>query len=363
MGRWLDLPTRPKASLVGIDISAQRIKLLELARHERDGYRVQAYASVGLPAGAVEDFAIEDAEVVARAIATAIERSGTRTREAAIAVAGPAVISKTVLLPAAMDDIEMEQQIHLDAEQYVSHAISDVHIDFQVLEPDPRDANFNRVLLVACRRETIEMRLAALEMAGMTVRLVDVEEYALQNACALLAERATPDEAPAQNAVAVFDVGSQDTRLTVQHGARSRYNRSIAFGGQMVARRLVARHGLTGVEQLHSHLRTGEIGPADIAADVETFAAELAGHIERTLNFYLSASAQAGETIDCVIITGGVARYPGLADALAGRLPWTVRLGNPLARMPASPAARRNHVEDEASALMVAAGLALRGAA
>jgi len=345
--------TRP---FMGVDISTTRIKLLEL--DGRPGaYRVISYASEPLPNEAVANDQIVDVDAVAAVMRRALERSGTRTRDAAIAVSGPTVISKIIDMPADLDDQEMEQQIGFDAEQYIPHAIDEVNLDFQVLERDPNNPSVNRVLLVACRRENIETRIGALDMAGVKVRVVDVEEYALQNACSLLIEQ-TPALA-GDASVAVFDVGAHQTRLSVQHGGRSIYSRDLSFGGHALANRLIERHDLKDIEQLRGRLRTGELNSGAVAQDVNDFAERLANQIQRALQFYISAAAR-DEAIDQILLVGGATLYPGLEAALCQRLQRPVIIGNPLAGMLASSAARRNHVDQEAPSLMVAAGLALR---
>ncbi len=345
---------------MGVDISATRVKLLELDR-AGDEFRVLAYASEAIPAGAIRNFQILDAEAVARAILRALERSGSRTRDAAIAVSGPSVISKTILMPASLDDAEMEQQIHFDAEHHIPHPIEEVNLDFQILEPDPDNAQFNRVLLVACRRDNIEMRTAAIEMAHMRVQLVDVEEYALQNACTLLAGQI--EGVPDADSIAVFDIGADSTRLTIQRDGRSLYAREIGFGGNALDASLMERYDVQDFDALRARLRSGEIGATDLAGNVREFAEQLAVHIDRTLTFYQSASTGGDEPIDHVVLVGGPTLYPGLYDALIQLLPWPVSLGNPLDGMLASAPARRNHVDTDAPSLMVAAGLALRGVA
>lgn len=347
-----------RRGLMGVDISATRAKLLELER-TGDQFRVLAYANAAMPAGAIRDFQVVDAEAVAHAILRALERSGSHTREAAIAVSGPSVISKTILMPADLDDAEMEQQIHFDAAQHIPHPIEEVNLDFQILEPDPDNARFNRVLLVACRRDNIEMRTAALEMAHMRVALVDVEEYALDNACTLLAGRI--EGASTAHSIAVFDIGANNTRLTIQRESRSLYTREIDFGAAALDAALLDRYALTDFDALRTRLRTGAIGPDDIAEAIHPFAERLAVHIDRTLSFYQSASTGDDEPIDHVVLVGGPTRYPGLQAALIELLPWPISLGNPLDGMLASAAARRNYVDTDAPGLMVAAGLALRG--
>ncbi|MES1926356.1 type IV pilus assembly protein PilM [Salinisphaera sp. T31B1] len=346
--------TRP---FMGVDISATRIKLLEL--DGRPGaYRVLSYASEALPPEAVANDQITDPDAVAAAMRRALERAGTRTRDAAIAVSGPSVISKVIDMPADLDDAEMEQQIGFDAEQYIPHAIDEVNLDFHVLERDPNNPSVNRVLLVACRRENIETRIGALDMAGVTVRVVDVEEYALQNACSLLIEQ-NPALATQTSSVAVFDVGAHQTRLSVQHRGRSVYSRELAFGGHALATRLVDRHELKDMDQLRARLRTNELDAATIADDIREFADRLAGQIERALQFYISAASR-DEAIDQILLVGGATLFPGLEAALGQRIDRPISVGNPLAGMLASSAARRNHVDQEGPALMVASGLALR---
>ncbi|MDA3921322.1 MAG: type IV pilus assembly protein PilM [Salinisphaera sp.] len=357
MARFASLLKTRSRSLFGVDISAQRVKMLELDRSAQ-GFRVLSYASQPLAEGAIADHQIVEAEAVAEAIAHALERSGSRTRDAAIAVSGPAVISKIIDLPSVMDDAELEEHIHFDAAQYIPYPIEEVNIDFQVLERHPASEDMNRVLLVACRRDNIEMQVATLEMAGMKVRLVDVEEYALQNACRLLtAQQPTLDNGAS---VAVFDVGARNTRLTVHRNERSVYTREIAFGDQSLAERLLAAHDMSDIDQLQAHLRTGNLPASLIEPEIRNFSEDLASQIERSLQFYVSAAAAENEAIDQIIVVGGPTLYPGMEPALKSRLVQPVSLGNPLAGMLASSAARRNGVDFDAPSLMITAGLALR---
>lgn len=356
MGRFEQI-FKPRARpFLGVDISSTRVKVLELDG-KPGAYRVLSYASEALPSDAVADDQITNPEVLAATMSRALERAGTRTRDAAIAVSGPSVISKIIDMPADLSDADMEQQIGFDAEQYIPHAIEEVNLDFQVLERDPANPDVNRVLLVACRHENIETRIGALGMAGINVKIVDVEEYALQNASTLLVEQ-TPALAGGAS-VAVFDIGAHQTRLSVQHEGRNTYSRELSFGGHAMANRIIDRHELKDADQLRARLRTGELDGAAIASDVADFAERLAGQIERALQFYISA-APRDEAIDQIVLVGGATLYPGLEAAISRHLARPVSLGNPLAGMLASSRARRNHVDHEGPALMVAAGLALR---
>ena len=59
---------------------------------------------------------------------------------AAVAVAGSAVITKTVEIEASLSEDDMESQIVVQADKYIPYPIDDVAIDFEVLGMSPQTA-------------------------------------------------------------------------------------------------------------------------------------------------------------------------------------------------------------------------------
>lgn len=162
---------------MGIDISSAAVKLVELSK-AGGRYRVEGYAVVPLPPDAVVDRAIANVEVVGAAVESAIKQSGTKLKHAAVAVAGSSVITKVIAMPASLHDDELEQQIQLEADQYIPYSLEEVSLDFQVLGPSEKNPQLVDVLLAASRKENVEDRVAAIELAGLKAAIVDVESYA-----------------------------------------------------------------------------------------------------------------------------------------------------------------------------------------
>lgn len=341
---------------IGVDVSATHVKLLEL--DGKPGHmRVVSYASEPLPTNAVSDHQIINVDAVGQAIARAVKKSGSRNKAAAVGVSGAAVISKTITLPAEMDDAEIEQQILFEAPQHIPYPIENVSLDFQVLGPEPGNPSRNQVLLVACRRDNVEMRTAVLEIAKLKPRLVDVEEYALRNACALLHE-----QMPSQGhdkTVAIFEIGPQQTRLNVRHNRDTVYTQEIAFGCHELTSNLVDGYGSGDAERLNALLRDGQIKAADIAAPLHDFCGQAAQQFESVLQYYFSAEAES-DNIDQVLLTGSCTRYPGLEQHMQDSLFWPVACADPLRNISSSGNARRNHIEHDGPSLMIAAGLSMR---
>jgi len=173
---------RKSDSVLGVDINDAGIKLVELGR-SGSVYTVQGYATQALAAHAVVDGTLLDLEAVGHALHEAVSRSLASTRLAAVAVAGPSVITRVIELEAGLSDEEMAWRIQMEADQYIPYPLDEVAIDFQVKGPSPQDPARVEVLLAACLREQVEARATVLTRAGLVAQVVDVEGFALERAC------------------------------------------------------------------------------------------------------------------------------------------------------------------------------------
>ncbi len=109
-------------SMLGLDISSTSVKLLELSKSGND-YRVESYGVEPLPENAVVEKNISDVDGVGEAIQRLIERSKTKVKFAAVAVAGSAVITKTIEMNAELSEDEMENQLQVEADQYIPYPL------------------------------------------------------------------------------------------------------------------------------------------------------------------------------------------------------------------------------------------------
>ena len=169
-------------AVLGVDISDTAIRLVELG-HSSSGYTVRSYATQALPLRAVVDGNLLDLESVGLALQQAVARLHTSARYAAIAVAGPSVITQVIDMEAGLSDEEVGWRIQMEADQYIPYPLDDVAIDYQVQGPCAQDPARVEVLLAACLREQVEAREAVLAQAGLVARVVDVEGFALARAC------------------------------------------------------------------------------------------------------------------------------------------------------------------------------------
>ncbi|HEU0259106.1 MAG TPA: type IV pilus assembly protein PilM, partial [Burkholderiales bacterium] len=173
-----DLFTAKAPPLFGLDLSSSAVKMVELVDGGKSGYRVERYAIEPLPRDCVVDGNISNLEAVTDSVKRCHARMGTRTKHVAMAVPSGAVISKKIIVPAALREDELEAQVESEANQYIPFALEEVNLDFQVLGPSPNSPDEQEVLIAATRKEKVEDRVAVADSAGLKALVMDVESFA-----------------------------------------------------------------------------------------------------------------------------------------------------------------------------------------
>lgn len=341
------------SQVLGIDISSTTVKLLELSR-SGDCYRVESYAVAPLPPEAVVEKNVNQVETVGGLIRELVKRSKTRAQHAVAAVAGSAVIIKTIPMPAGLSGEDLEAQLTVEADQYIPYPLEEVALDFEEQGPVVgRDDQVN-VLLAACRQETIESRVDAIEVAGLTPAVMDVEIFAMERALALLHSQ-MPVAHP--ETIAMVDIGASMTTLSVYAGGDSVYTREQLFGGKQLTDEIMNRYDLSFEEAGRAKKQGGL--PEDYEREVlEPFREAVVQQVSRSLQFFFSSSEFT--QLDCIVLCGGVAAIAGLAEIIEERLSTPTIVANPFADMSVGSRVNAQALAKDAPAMMVACGLAMR---
>lgn len=341
------------SQLLGVDISSTTVKLLELSRHGEE-YRVEGYAIAPLPPEAVVEKNINEIDTVGAIVEGLVVRSKTKARRAAAAVSGSSVIIKTITMPAGLSEEDLEAQLTLEIDQYIPYSLDEVAIDFEVLGPALGRTEEIDVRLVACRQETITSRVKALEVAGLTPTVMDVEMFALGRALELLTSQMPSLET---QRVAMIDIGASMMTLSVFVDGESLYTREQLFGGRQLIDEIMSRYDLT-YEEAGCAKKRGDL-PEGYERDVlGPFCDAAVQQISRSLQLFFSSSEHA--SLDRVVLCGGVASIHGLSPLVEERLSIPTLVADPFANMSISPTVDAQALIEDAPALMVACGLAMR---
>ncbi|MEX1198687.1 MAG: type IV pilus assembly protein PilM [Pseudohongiellaceae bacterium] len=348
----MKLFSKKSKTLLGVDISSTAVKLVEL--HQAGaGWRLENYVIRPLPEKAVQEKNIQDTASVAECVRQAVTLLKPRDRSAAVAVAGSAVITKVIEMNAHLNDSELENQIVVEADQYIPYPLSEVAIDFERQPSDDPDAETVDVLLAACRRENVDSRVQALQEGGLEVNVVDIEAFAMERACGLLESQL--DGMPEM--LAIVDIGANAVTLYILRNGRTLYTREQLFGGKQLLEQIQLQLSLSPAEADRA-LRKGEL-PEEFATDVlPGFREQLVDQINRALQFFFSSSHY--NDVDRIVLAGGVAVLEGLAGQLEESTGTAVMVADPFRNVEIGSKVNSAALAADAPALMIASGLALR---
>lgn len=341
--------------LIGVDISASSVKLVELAEAGKNQYRVERYVIEPLPKDMVTDGNITNVEAVAEVLEAGWKKLGTRVKQVALALPHAAVIQKKIILSGGLTELEMEQQVESEANQYIPFALDEVNLDFQVLGPSANNPEEVEVLLAASRKEKVEERVAVAEAAGLKPQVMDVESNATQTAFELIAHQ-LPNNARDQ-AVAIVDIGANSMHINVFMNNQSVYFREQNFGGNQLTQDIQRRFNLSP-EEAELGKRNGGLPEAYESEVLQPFMDALGQEVSRALQFFFSSTQYS--RVDHIILAGGCAMIPGLDETVSNRTQVSTMIANPFVSMALSAKVKARQLAMDAPALLVACGLAMR---
>ncbi|MEZ4388341.1 MAG: type IV pilus assembly protein PilM [Candidatus Krumholzibacteriia bacterium] len=379
-------------TLTGMDIGSSVVKCLRLDLDQKPP-AITHFAMVDLAPEAIVDGEIMDRELVIQALQECAEKAGLPREPVATAVSGRAVIVKKIVMDKMSED-DAREAIFWEAEQHVPFDIDDITLDFQILNEDI-GAGQMEILLVAAKKDMVQTHAELIRDAGFHPMVIEVASFANQNAWefarrqaveALVAESAAaaaadgdqadlgddPDLAPEAAAeaesdadsefVALLDVGGGVTNVHIVKDGVPYFTRDLPIGTSHFVEEFQKQLGLT--YETASAVACGDIGDVDtelVADIVRSVSEEIYQGLEPSLS-YLKNSGEA-DGIDRIVVSGGGARLPGLAEYLAECYQVPGEVADPLAGL-AYDAGLFGGLDPErlGPMLTVSVGLALRKA-
>jgi type IV pilus assembly protein PilM len=342
---------------LGLDIGSSSVKLVQL-KEKKGGYALQAFGMSRLPPETIVDGALMNSAAVVQAIQELLAEHKVKARDVAIGVRGHSVIIKKISLPRMSQD-ELDESIQWEAEQYIPFDVKDVNIDTQILTPAADAAGQMDVLLVAAKKDMINDYTSVCAEAGLQAAVVDVDAFAVQNAF-----EASYALSPGETVV-LINVGASVANINILAGGTTTFTRDVTLGGNTFTEEIQKQLNISYDEaealKVGGQGETDAVVPQEVERVIQGVAEQLAGEIQRSLDFY--AATAADNRIARVYLSGGTARIPALFKIIEQRAGVPVEVLNPF------KAIEIDHkkfdpmlLTQSAATAAVAVGLALRRA-
>jgi type IV pilus assembly protein PilM len=311
---------------IGLDIGSSSIKMLQVKATPK-GVRLLDFGIESLPPQTIVDGSIMDQGAVVDAIRRLRATLGIRNKQVATAISGHSVIIKKIQVP-QMAPEELAEQLQVEAEQHIPFRSDEVEIDHQMI--NPRNAQgLMELLLVAAKKEVIADYAQVIRDAKLQPVVMDVAAFTVQNAFEV------SYDAGRGESVALINIGAAISNINIITDGASIFTRDVTVGGGAFTEEIQKRLHVSQdeAEGFKIALSSGawEGVPAGVEPIMKEVAESMAGKLQRTLDFFLAASADA--TLSRMYLCGGSAKVPALQKILAERARVPVEIIDPFRRL------------------------------
>jgi len=324
---------------VGLDIGNHYIKLAELT-DKQGQYQLSAFG--------IERLSSDSREAKIEAIKKLVAESNISTDKVNIAVRGPSVIVRYILVP-QMTKTQLDSAIKFEAEKYIPFNIEEVILNAPIIGEKREDGKI-RVLVVAAKKSLIEDYMNMLEACNLQAQLIDVDSFALINSFLLN----YPKE-ESEGIVALLHIGSNFTSINILKDRVSHFMRDITLGGKELTQAIAEKLAIdkAEAEELKCNPQDRE---EEIISTVTPALNNLLGEISLSFSYY---EDQLERGIDKLYLSGGATKLKSLDQFLSSNLGMEAITWDPTAKLQISPTLDQNKLKSCLSMLSVSIGLAI----
>lgn len=303
--------------LVALDIGSYSIKLAHIKQSGK-GYELLNYGMIMLPPDTLVDGEIDNPDAVVEALRNLIKSEKIRNKNIVLGLSGQSVIIKKISVPIMSED-DLAEMIREEAEQYIPFDIEEVNLDFQIVKSegdipeesveavaeDEEDELQMDVLIVAARKDTIQVLIDVAKEVGLKVKVVDLSVFALENAFEI------NDELDMDSTIALVNIGASMTNVNILENGVTAYSKDLAVGGHTITE-LIQKNlsiGFSDAEKLKLGNLFESFTKADIIPHVKTGIKSICEELESTFKSFAKLS---NSKVSKIYLNGGTCQLEGI---------------------------------------------------
>jgi type IV pilus assembly protein PilM len=357
------------ASVLGVDIGASSIKVVQL-RASRGSAILETYGEIArgpyakMPVGKVVKLT---PEVTAQALKDLMKEANVTARTAGIAIPFSSSLINVIDLP-KVDAESLKRIVPIEARKYIPVPVSEVSLDWSVIPADEaQDSAFDQlqekkpsavrgqeVLLVAIQNSSLKNYQLIMESAGLSTSFFEIEIFSVVRGT--LGHGLAP--------VMVVDLGAATTKMYVVERGIVRMTHLLTLGGQQTTEVLMRTMNwefekAERIKREHGFSEGSAFSAEENARIKEALLSTLMRVFSEVNRVLLSYGQRYNKSVSQVVLTGGGASLPGLAEVAKTQLSAQVSIADPFSRTEA-PAFLGNVLREIGPAFSVPVGLGLR---
>ncbi len=337
--------------MMGIDVGGNSIKVVVIGE-EKKGLFLQAIGEVMSPR---VDWLAEDSKgktvaKMAEAVKSMLSDLKIKNKKVVTCLPEDKVVSRLIRLP-PLKESEIKDALKFEAETFVPYPLSQVSIDYEVVNED--EAGKLTLFAIAAKNEIIKTYIRLFKSAGLELVALESSAVALR--------RAVINSVKIDSNVMVLDMGEGYSDVMSLNKEKIVFTRSLSVGGESLTRAISLNLGLdmaSAEEYKKAYGLKEEELEGKIRKAILPIFTSLAEELRKSLALF---SEETGISAELLVLSGGGANLPGLAEELTKLLGLEVQILQPFLRIDSSQTKLTIDLNSEGCRYSLAAGMALRG--
>jgi len=309
-----------KHKYIAIDLGATAIKLLDVDQGSDGSITIKNFGYFEYGIDVFSQNTISRADRVVSLLNEISQNYGLQDKKIVTAVPAPSVFTKKQRLP-VMGLEELREHISFEAPNFIPHGADSVYLDFHVVGKAGK--NHYEVMIVAVKKDIVDRFVEVFDEAGLSVGIVDVDQFALQNSFELNYPSLI------EKTVSLVNIGGRYTGINICRGGNCLFAGDISLGGKTLSEE-ISKEMEVSMEDAEKLKLTASDKKA--ALIIEEFVEHAVSELSRQLSYFWNASGSEGG-IDSVMLSGGTSLLNGLVEKLKEELGCDVSVLDPFARV------------------------------
>ena len=341
-------------SFLGIDIGTSSIKIVELSKKGKK-INLENYGEIPSFSFYKEEFrnyrksslflSIED---IARGIRAVIGEAGMKAKEAAFSIPDFSTFFINLNLP-PMSKEELPEGVKYAARQYIPLSLSEVSLDWMLIEGTPGTQERIKILLAAVPNDLIYQYQKISQLSRLKLSFLEAEAFSLVRAL-------IPNDS--EDILSILDIGAQSTTINIVDKGKLKRSYSLNIAGNHFTQKIASA---LSISYKKAELIKEEIGLLPSKERVNRLLFPLLNALSiEVKRIFKEFSLSEQKEIKEVIISGASANLPGLRTYMEKELKKEVSIGNPFENI-FYPSVLEKELKKIGPSFAVATGLALRG--
>lgn len=330
------------SSSIGIDLGMGSIKIISLSK---DGDKI-----VLENIGEVKTPKFDKVSELSSLIKNLVSEMKLQKVPIMVSLPEDKIVSRLVSLP-PLKDSEIKDALKFEAETFVPFPLDEVSIDYEVVSTD--EAGRLSIFAIAARNDLISDYIKLFKNCGLEILAIESSSLAIKRLVTQVVTNST--------SVMVLDIGEKFSDIICIHNSNIFFTRSMSVGGESLTRAISVNLGLdmASAEEYKKAYGMKEMElEGKIKNAIMPVFESISEEVRRAIAMYVESH---NKSIELLVLSGGGAKMPGLAEELTKKLGVEVSIMQPFLRIDTTKVIIPIDLNLDGYRFSVAAGLALRG--